>query len=213
MLLIRCSFRTAGVRGCSSVWRKDDVRLNQLSNGNSVPVREHTLRLFPKCRAELALDLDAPQRLNMSSENTTTYRSPAFLRIALGLVYFHFGMLKFFPDLSPAELIASQTIMAASLHWLDAQTALCWLAILEVGIGAALILNVLPRLTLALFLFHMAGTFLPLFLLPEFAFKIPPLALTFEGQYVLKNIVFVAAGWTVLVPHVFSRPAQPATTQ
>lgn len=148
----------------------------------------------------------------MSHEHTNAVRSPAFLRVALGLVYFHFGILKFYPDLSPAELIASQTIMAASLNWLDAQTALQWLAVLEVAIGAALILNVLPRLTFVLFMFHMAGTFLPLFLLPEFAFKIPPFALTFEGQYVLKNIVFVAAGWTVLLPHVFPRSAQPATT-
>ncbi len=149
----------------------------------------------------------------MSHENATTYRSPSFLRLALGLVYFHFGILKFFPDLSPAELIAGQTILAASFNWIDAQTALWWLAVLEVSIGTGLILNVLPRLTFVLFLFHMAGTFLPLFLLPEFAFKVSPLAPTLEGQYILKNIVFVAAGWTVLLPHVFPRSLpHPAAT-
>lgn len=132
------------------------------------------------------------------------------LRIALGLVYFHFGFLKFFPDLSPAELLASQTIMRASLSWLDAQSALWWLAILECTIGAGLLFNRCMRCVFILFLFHMLGTFLPLFLLPELTFKFAPLAPTIEGQYILKNLVFVAAGWTVIAPRVFSRAEVPA---
>ena len=35
----------------------------------------------------------------MSHENATLYRSPVFLRLTLGLIYFLFGVLKFFPDL------------------------------------------------------------------------------------------------------------------
>jgi hypothetical protein len=31
-----------------------------------------------------------------------------------------------------------------------------------------------------------------------------PLAPTLEGQYILKNIVFVAAGWTILMPSLFA---------
>ena len=135
------------------------------------------------------------------------------LRLAIGLVYFHFGILKFFPDLSPAELLASQTIMRLSGGMLDAHTALFYLAILECGIGLALIFNVGMRVAFVLFLFHMLGTFAPLFVLPELTFKISPLAPTMEGQYILKNIVFIAAGWAVFVPALFPDTAvQPPRT-
>ena len=133
----------------------------------------------------------------------TPIYSATFLRLALGLVYFHFGVLKFFPDLSPAELIATQTVMIVSFHYLDAQSAQFALAILETSIGLGLLLNILPRVTFVLFLIHMVGTFSPLLLLPELTFKIAPLAPNIEGQYIFKNIVFVAAGWTVLLPQVF----------
>lgn len=134
-------------------------------------------------------------------------RSPVFLRFALGVVYFQFGVLKFFPDLSPAEMLATQTVMALTWNWLDAATALWWLAVLESAIGLGLIFNVLPRLTFVLFVGHMIGTFMPLFVLPEFTFRIAPFAPNVEGQYIFKNIVFVAAGWTVLMPSVFPQRA------
>ncbi len=150
----------------------------------------------------------------MANENDPITRSPTFLRYALGLVYFHFGLLKFFPDLSPAEMLATQTVMSVTLNWLDASTALWWLAILECAIGLGLIFNVLPRVTFVLFIGHMIGTFLPLFILPEFTFKIAPFAPNVEGQYIFKNIVFVAAGWTVLRPNVFPRHLpRPATAE
>lgn len=141
----------------------------------------------------------------MASEVDSFRPPPTFLRYALGLVYFHFGVLKFFPDLSPAEMLATQTVMSVTLHWLDANTALWYLAILECSIGLGLIFNVVPRITFVLFIAHMIGTFMPLFVLPEFTFKIAPFAPNVEGQYILKNIVFVAAGWTVLLPYVFPR--------
>ena len=141
----------------------------------------------------------------MAAERIQPTASMHVLRLALGLVYFHFGILKFFPDLSPAELLASQTIMRLSFHWMDATTALFYLAILECGLGLALLFNVGMRVAFFVFLFHMAGTFVPLFALPELTYKIAPLAPTLEGQYILKNIVFVAAGWSVFVPVLFRR--------
>ena len=50
----------------------------------------------------------------------------------------------------------------------------------------------------------MAATFAPIFLLPEFAFKFAPVAPTLEGQYILKNLVLVSAGWLVFAPHLAS---------
>lgn len=46
-----------------------------------------------------------------------------------------------------------------------------------------------------------AATFLPIFLLPEFAFKFVPFAPSLEGQYILKNLVLVSAGWAVVAPY------------
>jgi uncharacterized membrane protein YphA (DoxX/SURF4 family) len=124
------------------------------------------------------------------------------VRLSLGLIYFHFGFLKFYPDLSPAEIIASYTAERMSLHWLDSATALQWIAILECVIGLCFLFNVFLAWVAPLFFFHMAATFAPILLLPEFAFKFAPLAPTIEGQYILKNLVLVSAGWIVLAPHM-----------
>jgi hypothetical protein len=110
--------------------------------------------------------------------------------------------LKFFPDLSPAELLASQTLMRLSLSWLDAATALWWLALMECLIGLGFLFNIGMRWLFFVFLFHQASTFLPLFVFPELTFKIVPFAPTLEGQYILKNLISVAAGWTVMLPSV-----------
>lgn len=135
---------------------------------------------------------------------TATVRSPAptFLRLAAGFVYFWFGFLKFFPDLSPGELLAGETIMRLSLSWLDARTAIRVLAIVECVIGLAFLFDVGLRWIFWLFLLHQLSTFLPLFVLPELTFKIAPFAPTLEGQYILKNLISLAAGWTVMLPAV-----------
>jgi uncharacterized membrane protein YkgB len=133
---------------------------------------------------------------------TAAAPSPDLLRLALGFVYLHFGLLKFFPDLSPAEMLASQTIMRLSWSWLDARTALQLLAVFECAIGLGFLFDVARRWMPWLFFAHMAGTVMPLFVLPELVFKFAPFAPTLEGQYILKNLVFVAAGWTVLVPRL-----------
>ena len=140
----------------------------------------------------------------MRKDPDTSVPSPHLLRLALGIVFFYFGFLKFFPDLSPAEMIASQTVMRVSFGGLDARTAMWWLALLECVIGLGFLFSVGLRFISALFLLHMIGTFTPLFFYPELAFRIG-LAPTLEGQYILKNVVFVAAGWTVLLPHCLPR--------
>ncbi len=136
------------------------------------------------------------------NELTRTVPAPTFLRLSAGIIYFFFGLLKFFPDLSPAELLAGQSIMKFSMHMVDANTALWWLAVLECSIGLSFLFNVFMQWLFFLFLFHQASTFLPLFMFPEITFKIAPFAPTLEGQYILKNLISVAAGWTVMLPAV-----------
>ncbi len=129
-------------------------------------------------------------------------RAPTFLRLSAGLVYFYFGFLKFYTDLSPAEMLASQTIMRLWPWPVDAHTVLLWLAASEVLIGVAFLLNVGLRWVLWIFLLHQVGTFSPLFFMPELSFKIAPFSPTMEGQFIIKNLVSLAVGLTVMLPAV-----------
>ena len=127
-------------------------------------------------------------------------KPPTFLRLSAGFVYFYFGFLKFFPDLSPAEILAGETLTRMSGHMISASTAIWLLAWMEVVIGLCFLFDFQLRRVFWLFLFHQACTFLPLFLVPEFCFKFAPFAPSMEGQYILKNLISLSAGLTVLLP-------------
>ncbi len=144
--------------------------------------------------------------MNFTSGEPAPTHAIIVIRMALGYIYLHFGFLKFFTDLSPAEVLASYTTMSLTSYFMDAPQSLLFIAILECVIGVSLLLRVNMRLAGILFLLHMIGTFLPLFLLPELTYKFPPFAPTVEGQYILKNLVLVAAGWAVFAPY-FSQKA------
>ena len=115
------------------------------------------------------------------------------LRLAIGVVFFWFGILKFFPATSPAEELAGRTIETLTGGSLPSATALPILAIWEVAIGIALLLGRWMRAVLLLLLVQMLGTITPLFLFPTETFKVFPIAPTLEGQYIIKNIVIVSA--------------------
>lgn len=133
------------------------------------------------------------------------YGPPTLLRLSAGFVYFYFGFLKFFPDLSPAEMIATEAILRVSFHTIDPGTALYMLAWMEILIGLCFLFDIQLHRMFYVFLGHQAATFLPLVMVPEHCFKIAPFAPTMEGQYILKNLVSVAAGLTVLLPVVRAR--------
>lgn len=150
-----------------------------------------------------APDLRALQPPVQAAEPTP----PTFLRLSAGFIYFFFGFLKLFPDLSPAELIAGETLTRVSGHWLSANTALWWLALMECTIGLCFLFNFRLHWCFFVFMFHQASTFLPLFIVPELCFKFAPFAPTMEGQYIFKNLISVAAGYTVMMPMVKARLA------
>lgn len=139
---------------------------------------------------------------SLATESAQPASSTTFLRLSAGTVYFFFGFQKFFPDLSPAELLAGQSIMKLSMGMLDASTALFWLAILECLIGVSFLFNICVHWLFFAFMAHQASTFLPLFMFPEICFRFVPFAPTLEGQYIFKNLISVAAGWTVMFPAV-----------
>jgi uncharacterized membrane protein YphA (DoxX/SURF4 family) len=119
------------------------------------------------------------------------------LRGALGVVFFWFGVLKFFPDLSPAQDLAMRTIDVLTLGLVPGSVGLVLLATLECAIGLGLISGRFIRLTLLLLAFQMLGTVSPLFLFPGEAFVRFPYAPTLEGQYIIKNLVLVSAGLVI----------------
>jgi len=116
------------------------------------------------------------------------------LRLSLGLVFFWFGALKFIPGLSPAESLAGQTMTDLSLGILSPHQAVVILAVWECLIGLGLMTGRFLRATLFLLWAQMLGTFTPLVLYPEACFASFPLVPTFEGQYIIKNLVLISAG-------------------
>ena len=116
------------------------------------------------------------------------------LRVALGVVFLGFGVLQFFPGLSPAQTLALKTIDLLTFGVIPAAVSLVLLATLECAIGLGLISGRLMRLTLLLLAFQMVGAASPLLLFPGEMFNAFPYAPTLEGQYIIKNVVLVSAG-------------------
>ena len=116
------------------------------------------------------------------------------LRISLGIVFFWFGFLKFFPHLSPAQELAGRTIETLTGGIVKPSQSLLLLAIWESLIGLGLITGRFMRITLLLLFVQMLGTITPLFLFPKESFAEFPIAPTLEGQYIIKNLVLISAG-------------------
>jgi uncharacterized membrane protein YkgB len=119
-------------------------------------------------------------------------RSVTALRVALGLVFLWFGALKLF-DSSPVAEILKHTYWFLPLKPFAAALG-AW----EVLIGVGLLVKRALRFTLVLVCLHLAGTFAALLLGPGLFFhEGNPLWLTVEGEFVMKNLVLVAAGLVV----------------
>jgi uncharacterized membrane protein YphA (DoxX/SURF4 family) len=116
------------------------------------------------------------------------------LRVSLGVVFFWFGVLKFFPGLSPASELATRTIAVLTFGAVPASVAINVLAAWECAIGLGLLFGVALRATLLLLFVQMLGTITPIFLFPELVFTRVPYAPTLEGQYIIKNLVLISAG-------------------
>jgi uncharacterized membrane protein YphA (DoxX/SURF4 family) len=118
----------------------------------------------------------------------------AVLRASVGVVYCWFGILKLFPGASAAEAVAVKAMTELTLGLLPAGVCLTLLALAEVAIGLCLVTGHFLRTALSAFFLHMAGVFAALVLLAGDMWSTYGLVPTLEGQYVIKNIVLVAAG-------------------
>ena len=96
------------------------------------------------------------------------------LRISLGVVFLWFGVLKFFPGLSPAQSLAARTIDRLTFGMVPASLSVPVLALWESAIGIGLITNLFMRATLLLLFVQMMGTVTPIFLFPNEVFTVLP---------------------------------------
>lgn len=114
------------------------------------------------------------------------------LRVSLGVVFVWFGALKVL-DVTPVY-----DMVAATVYWVDPAWFVPALGVVEILIGIGLIGGWLLRWVLLAFVLQMAGTALVFLVRPEVAFQDGnPLKLTVEGEFVLKNLVLLAAGLVV----------------
>lgn len=119
------------------------------------------------------------------------------LSISIGLVYLWFGILKFFPEYSPAEDLAKNTIGLLTFEYIPTQISIVLLAIWETLVGVLLISNLFRKVAVKLALVQMLCTFLPFIFFTKDAFAIAPFGFTLLGQYIFKNVIIIAALFTI----------------
>ncbi|MCK9360998.1 hypothetical protein M0Q28_02090 [Patescibacteria group bacterium] len=111
-------------------------------------------------------------------------------RFSLFAVFFWFGLLKVV-GLSPAtglvQALFDRTLGSVMLFG----PFYVFFALFEMLIGVLWLIPKAVRLVTPLLLIHMVMTFLPLLFLPDMAWN-GPLVPTFEGQYIIKNLVIVS---------------------
>lgn len=115
------------------------------------------------------------------------------LAISIGIVYIWFGALKFFPNLSPADGLAKQTISFLTFGLIPESLSIILLAILEVGIGLSLVFGFKLKTVIVIAMVHLLLTFIPLLFFPKVSFSGSPFVLTLVGQYIMKNIIIICA--------------------
>ena len=138
-------------------------------------------------------------------------------RVALGVIFLWFGLIKFLPMVAPIDLLAERTLEILTCHLCQPATCLHVLAAFECVIGLGLLLKRFLRLTVFLLFLQMMGTFTPLMLLHRETWIHFPLMPSFEGQYIIKNIVLISAGIivgaTVRGGRIIANPAVAAKAE
>lgn len=131
--------------------------------------------------------------ISFSAMQTLTANKIALLRISIGILFIWFGALKFFQGQSPAEDLATQTISMLTFGAMPAWLSIKILAAGEVIIGALLVFNLWIKPAIIMAFAHLCFTFSALFAFPDISFSHPPFSFSLVGQYIMKNIVFLAA--------------------
>jgi putative oxidoreductase len=129
--------------------------------------------------------------------------SISVLRVSVGVIFIWFGALKLAGASPVSELVA------ATVPFVPAGLFVPALGVVEVLLGIALLIGRRLELVAALLVLHLSGTFLVLVMEPSAAFANGnPMTLTMTGEFVVKNIVLIAAA-LVLATKCPTRAAEP----
>ena len=127
-------------------------------------------------------------------------------RFGLFVIFFWFGLLKVI-GLSPASGLV-QSLFEQTINFISFNHFLILFGFFECLIGIFFLIRGLERVVLPMLLVQMLATFLPLFTLPEMTwsgFMVP----TLEGQYIIKNLVIIAAAIAIAAHlHPMHKPKQ-----
>ncbi len=143
---------------------------------------------------------------NLSSIESKAYEWMAkhgimLLRISIGIIFFWFGIQKFFPGMSSAEDLATRTIEVMTFGLIQQSVGMHLLALWEVIIGITFMFGVFMRIAIPLLFLQMLGTVTPLFFFPSETFTLTPVIPNLVGQYIIKNLVLIAAGMVIGAHH------------
>ena len=133
------------------------------------------------------------------------------MRICIGILYLWFGVLKFFPTMSPAEDLAINTTVVLTFGLIPNKICIILLASWESLIGLAFLSGKYIRPAFYLLFVHMICTFAPLVIFPLESFKIAPIVFTIEGQYIMKNLVLLSGG-ILIYAHYLQNQATKGTS-
>lgn len=133
------------------------------------------------------------------------------LRVALGVVYIWFGVLKFFNGASPAAKLATDTMSAMTFHIVPADVSRPLLALMETLIGLGFLSGRARRLTGAVFLVQVAGAMSSVVLAHGEIWRAAPFVPTLTGQYVIKDLILLTGGLLVLTAP--ARTREPVVAQ
>lgn len=114
------------------------------------------------------------------------------LRITLSITFIWFGLLKLF-EVSPVLLIIKKAMPDFMLH---IPYFLTLLALAEIAIGIGILIPKLVRLTAVVMILHLAVATISVLVTQGFSPRFP--LLTVEGEFVVKNIVFIAIAYILL---------------
>lgn len=114
--------------------------------------------------------------------------APTMVRVGLGLVYLWFGALKVVGRSDVFSLVAG------TLPFLNPNVFVPVLGVIECFIGLGLIFGKMPRFVFVVVVFHLLGTFLTIFTVPNMLWHDHnPLLMSTDGEFVFKNIVLISA--------------------
>lgn len=129
------------------------------------------------------------------------------LRISMGFVVFTFGVLKYFPGASPAQDLVLHVSRIMTFGLVPDNVMLVLFATVETVLGLSLITQWGLRYLVYPLTLWACAILLPVVLFPAVLFSGPHHAPTLAGQYVLKDVILLAAS-TVIMARV-GCPARP----